>query len=276
MKTPFRLAVIGPGRAGGALAIAARTAGHLVQTVPGPSGTVPPELEATRVEEPRRLEACDLLILATPDDAIEDVAAGLAVCPPPAATAAHLSGFASVTRLGALERAGVGTGCLHPLQTLHSPRIGAEALAGSTAAVTAGAEETAARLTFFAESLGIEVFRLEDHLKPLYHAGAATVALALAAGLGVAADLFSAAGVPWRHARPLADQVLENCFRLGPDRSLTGPMVRGDLGTISGHLQAAAAASPALARQYRMLGRTAAFRFGAAQVAEYLRSPDRP
>lgn len=262
MNDPPGLAVIGPGRAGGALAIAARSAGYRVQTVPGPSGAIPPELEATRVDDVRGLAACDLLILATPDDAIRQVAEHLARRPPPARTAAHLSGYASITRLASLERVGIEIGCLHPLQTLPSPRLGASALAGSSAAVTAGSGAAARRLVAFAERLGITAFPLDDRLKPLYHAGAATVALGLATALGTASDLFEAAGVPWRRARALAEQVMENCFRLGPDQALTGPVVRGDRGTISGHLQAAAGVSPALARQYRMLERMAASRLG--------------
>lgn len=274
MNRSSGLAVIGPGRAGGALAIAALWAGYRVQTVPGPTGVIPPELEDTRVDEARHLSACRLLILATPDDAIEEVAEGLAAYPPPAYAVAHLSGFASVDRLRALEGAGMETGCLHPLQTLPSPRNGARALAGSTAAVTARSEDTVRLLGAFAESLGMVTFELEDRLKPLYHAGAATIALGLATAMGVAADLFEAAEVPWPHARPLAASVLENCFRLGPGGSLTGPVVRADLGTVHGHLRAASGVSEDLARQYRMLGQIAACRLDAAEVADLLETWD--
>lgn len=267
MNAPFRLAVIGPGRAGGALAIASRWVGHTVQTVPGPSGKVPPELEDTRVEDSRVLSPCDLLVLATPDDEIEAAALRLASDPPPARVAAHLSGFGSITRLEALQESGMEIGCLHPLQSLPSPRLGAAALAGSTAAVTAGTEAAAMRLRAFAHSLDIATFDLDDRLKPLYHAGAATVALGVATALGLAADLFEAAGVPLQHAGPLAEQVMRNCFRLGPDRSLTGPAVRGDRGTIAGHVKAAAAVSPDLAQQYRALGGLAASRAGTGERA---------
>ena len=271
MKTPLGVAVIGPGRAGGALAIASRLAGHRVQTVPGPSGMIPPELEKTRVGKARELAACDLLVVATPDDMIEETARLLAENTPPARTVVHLSGFASIDCLAPLERAGLEVGCIHPLQTLPSPQLGARALAGCPAAVTARSQTAARRLEAFAQSLGMAAFALDDILKPLYHAGAATVALGLATVLGVAADLFGAAGVPRRHAQPLARQVMENCFRLGPDRSLTGPVVRGDRGTIAGHLRAAAEASPGLAEQYRTLGRLAALRAGSAdRVAEIM------
>ena len=277
MSTPFRLAVIGPGRAGGALAIASRSAGHAVQTVAGPSGRIPPELEDTRVEGPRELSPGDLLLLATPDDAIEEAALLLTSNPPPVPMVAHLSGFASITCLEALERVGIEVGCLHPLQTFPSPQLGAGSLAGATAAVTAKTEKGARRLNTFAQTLGIATFELDDHLKPLYHAGAATIALGLATALGLASDLLKAAGVPLSQARPLAEQVMQNCFRLGPDRSLTGPVVRGDGGTIAGHLRAAAAVSPNLARQYRMLGGVAASRaVGGGQTAEILELLDAP
>ncbi len=262
MNNRLRLAVIGPGRAGGALAIAALAAGHSVETLTGPSGAIPPELAETRVKQANRLSPCDLLLLGTPDDVIEETAIRLASDPPPARMAAHLSGFASLARLEALEQAGLEVGCLHPLQTLPSPRRGATALSGSTAAITARSEKAAELLRSFAQSLGISSFILEDRFKPLYHAGAATVALGVATALGVAADLFEAAGVSFSQSRGLATQVLENCFEMGPDQALTGPVVRGDRGTITGHLKAAEAVSPDLAHQYRLLGRTAAHRTG--------------
>ena len=267
MSTGLRLAVIGPGRAGGALAIAALAAGHSVETVTGPSGAIPPALAETRVKAAGRLSPCDLLVLGTPDDVIEETAVRLASDPPPAGVAAHLSGFASVARLEALEQAGLEIGCLHPLQTLPSPQRGAAALPGSTAAITARSDKAAALLRSFAESLGISSFRLEDRFKPLYHAGASTVALGIATALGVAADLFEAAGVSFSQSRGLATQVLDNCFEIGPDQSLTGPVVRGDRGTLTGHLRAAEAISPDLAQQYRLLGRTAAHRSGARGAA---------
>ncbi|MXX00265.1 MAG: DUF2520 domain-containing protein [Acidimicrobiia bacterium] len=260
VNTRLRLAVIGPGRAGGALAIAAMAAGHSVETVAGPSGVIPPELAATRVKQVGALSPCELLILGTPDDVIEETALRLAADPPAAGVAAHLSGFASIDRLDALERTGLEVGCLHPLQTLPSPQRGAAALAGSTAAVTARSDKAAALLCSFAQNLGMSTFRLEDRFKPLYHAAAATVALGVATTLGVAADLFAAAGVSFCQSRGLATRVLENCFEMGPDQALTGPMVRGDRGTIAGHLKAAEAVSPELAHQYRMLVRTAAHR----------------
>ena len=260
MNTRLRLAVIGPGRAGGALAIAALAAGHLVETVTGPSGAIPPELAATRVKQASGLSPCDLLLLGTPDDAIEETARRLASDPPPAGTVVHLSGFASLARLEALEESGLEVGCFHPLQTLPSPQRGAAALPGSTAAITTRSEETAALLKSFAQSLRISSFHLEDRLKPLYHAGAATVALGVSTSLGVAADLFEAAGVSFTQAKGLATQVLENCFEMGPDQALTGPVVRGDRSTVTGHLRAAETVSPELAHQYRLLGRIAASR----------------
>lgn len=232
------------------------------------------------METARQLAACDLLLLATPDDMIEETARLLAQSAPPAGIVAHLSGFASIDCLAPLEKAGMEVGCIHPLQTLPSPRLGAQALAGCPAAITARSQTAAARLESFAHSLGMTAFGLDDILKPLYHAGAATVALGLATALGLAADLFGAAGVPRGHAQPLAQQVMENCFRLGPDRSLTGPVVRGDRGTIVGHLRAAAAASPGLAEQYRSLGRLAALRADsperAAEIMAHFETADLP
>jgi predicted short-subunit dehydrogenase-like oxidoreductase (DUF2520 family) len=60
----------------------------------------------------------------------------------------------------------------------------------------------------------------------------------------MAADLFAAAGVPFAAARPLVEAVVGNAFDLGPRAALTGPVARGDRGTVAAQLQAVRAAAP--------------------------------
>ena len=142
-----------------------------------------------------------------------------------------------------LAATGAATGSFHPLQTLPTPEAGADRLAGSWVAVTAS-EPLTDKLHAFAESLGTHPFDLADEAKPLYHAGAAAAANFPLAALTMAADLFTAAGVPVAAARPLVEAAVANAFEMGPRAALTGPVVRGDAATVSAQLDAVAAATP--------------------------------
>ena len=253
------LVVVGAGRAGGSIAIAAGGAGH---TVVGVLSRAVSDLGPTLAWE-APLPACDLVILAVGDSAIQSVAERLAPWAGAVPAAVHLSGFVSVSALAALAERDVATGSFHPLQTLPDPVQGARALAGSWAAVTAG-PDLAPRLTVLGESLGMRVFSLVDEAKPLYHAAAASAANYVAEALALSADLARAAGVPFEAMEPLTRSVVDNVFRLGPDASLTGPIARGDTATVRGQLEAVERESDTLAVQFRSMAEATAARVGRA------------
>jgi predicted short-subunit dehydrogenase-like oxidoreductase (DUF2520 family) len=250
------LVVVGAGRAGGSIALAADEAGH---TVVGVLSRARDSGESLAWDEP--LPPCDLLILAVSDSAIEAVAERLAPWAGAIPAAVHLSGFVSVSALAALAERDVATGSFHPLQTLPDPVRGAQALAGSWAAVTAG-PDLAERLTALGESMGMRAFSLADEAKPLYHAAASAAANYVAEALALSADLARAAGVPFEAMEPLTRSVVDNVFRLGPDASLTGPIERGDTATVRGQLAAVEQESEALAAQFRSMAEATAARVG--------------
>ena len=243
----MRIAIVGPGRAGLALAIAATRTGHEVVAVVGrdrdhaTSGAALVGSMPLGVADP--LPDHDLVVIAVRDGDIGELAAALSASPRPITAAVHMSGLASVGVLAPLAAAGTLTGSLHPLQTLPTPEAGADRLAGSWMAVTA-AEPLATTLKDLAESLGTHPFDLADSAKPLYHAGAAAAANFPLASLTIAADLFTAASVPVEAARPLVEAAVANAFEMGPRAALTGPVVRGDAATVSAQLDAVAAATP--------------------------------
>lgn len=243
----MRIVVIGPGRAGMSLAIAAAAADHEVIAVVGRSfdsaergaavvGAIP-----LTINDP--IPEADLLLIATRDAAIEPVATRLARHLVPVAAAAHLSGLTPVAALDRLADQGVPIGSFHPLQTMPSPEAGAARLAGAYIAITAG-PDLQDTLEAFADSLGATPFSLADDAKPVYHAAAAAAANFPLAAFAMAADLFKAAGVPWDVARPLVETVVANSFDLGPRAALTGPVARGDTGTVAAQLAAVASAGP--------------------------------
>lgn len=257
----MRLVVVGPGRAGGSIALAAARFGHEVVAVMSRTGEA-------RYGPPRTLEEgipdCDLALIAVRDDAIEEVSTHLAGREPRCRVAAHLSGFSPVTALVALGDAGVAIGGLHPLQTLPDPERGAEAIPGSFAGV--GGDHAAVDVVArFAESLGMTTFSLPDSSRPGYHAAAAAASNFVVTALATASDLLGAAGIEARVMRPLVEQVVANSLDDDPDKALTGPIARGDTETVKGQLAAAAAVSPELGEQFRLMAQATAVRAGRAE-----------
>jgi predicted short-subunit dehydrogenase-like oxidoreductase (DUF2520 family) len=186
---------------------------------------------------------CLLLLIATPDAVIEQVCRELAPRLPAEAAVVHFSGATSVH---ALDAARGRTACVHPLQTVWPDR-GPDQLEGAYAAVT-GDQEVGERL---ARDLGMTPFPLPDESKPLYHAASAFASNYLVTLTHVAAGLMERAGVDRdlavRALRPLQERTLE-VAGLPP----TGPIARGDAGTVAAHLDAI---GPELAPLYRALGR---------------------
>ncbi len=240
------ITLVGPGRAGTAVCLAAKRAGHRIVAVAGRSpestGPVAELLDASPLKLTEEMPDVDLLIVAVRDDAIADVAAGIRA--PHVDAAVHLSGLTPVDALAPLERSGAAIGVLHPLQTLPTPEAGADALAGSWIAVSTSDETLRSTLEAFAASLGARPFTIPEAARAVYHAAAATAANGIVSVLAVAASLFDAAGVPFDAARPLVDAVVANAFRLGPDVALTGPIVRGDVGTVRAQVAAVSEHAP--------------------------------
>lgn len=243
----MKIVLVGPGRAGMSLAIAAAAAGHDVVGVVGRSFDSAERgasvVDATPLTIGDAMPEADLLLIATRDEAIGPVADRLANQECPVAAAVHLSGLTPVAALSSLEDEGLRVGSFHPLQTLPNPEAGAARLAGASIAVTA-VPPLRDQLHSFAISLGATPFDLDDAAKPLYHAAAAASANFPLAAFAMASDLFEQAGVPWEAARPLVEAVVANAFDLGPRAALTGPVARGDVATVAAQLEAVAFASP--------------------------------
>jgi predicted short-subunit dehydrogenase-like oxidoreductase (DUF2520 family) len=261
----MRLLIVGPGRAGGSVALAAAAAGHEIAGVVSRSGDdrfgPPLDLEAS-------LPPADLLLVAVGDEAIAGVAASLAPRAGSVPVAAHLSGFLPTTALLRLADRGIAIGGFHPLQTLPDPESGAAALAGSYAGI--GGEGLAFdTLSGFASSLGMDWFRLSDEMRPSYHAAAAAAANFVIASLSVAGDLFEQAAVDPKVAEPLVQQAVANFFEQGAS-ALTGPIARGDTLTVRGHLEAAQEVSADVGRQFRLMAEATAIRANRSnEVAEW-------
>ena len=119
------------------------------------------------------------------------------------------------------------------------PVAGADSLPGAWVAITA-TSPLDGFLATFARSLGCVPFDLSDDNKAVYHAAAASAANYPLAALALAQRLFESSGVPFEASRPLVEAIVENAYAMGPEAALTGPIARGDTGTVSRQLAAVA------------------------------------
>lgn len=254
----MRLVIVGPGRAGQSIAIASERAGHeIVGVLARTSGATKwPDLDW---DQP--LPDSDVVFVAVRDDDIAGVSAQIAPLVGNVGVVAHLSGFTPVLVLHHLQEIGVEVGGFHPLVSLPDPETGAGALRGGFVGI--GGDPLAVdMLTHLASTLGMEHFRLDDEARPAYHAAAAAAANFVVASLAVSGDLFDSAGIEPRVSRPLVERVVANVFDKGPAASLTGPIVRGDIDTVIGHLTAAHEVSDYVGRQFKLMAEATAIRAG--------------
>ena len=189
-----------------------------------------------------RLSAADVVWLTTPDDAIADAAAAVAQLPwlSKDTLVLHCSGAKSVVGLAPLSARGVLTGSLHPVFAFADVEAAVAALQGHLCALEAANGETMAALQDLAADLGLRAFAMPSEHKARYHAAlsaASNFSVALAA---YAQNLLQPLQLPEPLSRELVaglmQQSVNNLTALPPAQALTGPIVRGDVGTVAAHL----------------------------------------
>ena len=250
--------VAAPGRAGGAVAIAAENAGHRIVGVVSRSGSMADRF--FQIPYDADLPDADLLVIATRDDHIESTAVRLSPFARNIRGAVHMSGFTSIDVLAPFARSGIGIGSYHPLQSLSDPETGARSLAGAWAGVTAD-EPLFELLTGLATSLEMVPFRLLDSVKPVYHAAASAASNYVVAALDLARWLLESASVPFEAVAPLTRTAVSNAFVQGP-QALTGPIAREDWETVKGQLEAVKDLGVERARQFRLMADATAITAG--------------
>ena len=200
------------------------------------------------------LDEVELIILAVPDDAIAGLARELRMYGGQAMV--HTSGALGAEVLEPARAAGTQVGAFHPLVAFADTERAVEALHGATVAIE-GDDELAALLAEMASAVGATAVRLAPGSKAAYHAAAMLAAGGLVALLDAVAELARGAGLDEPGALAiygdLAEQTLGNARALGVTRALTGPIVRGDVGTIRRHVEALGRVSPDLLPLYRAL-----------------------
>ena len=239
--TPI-IGIVGAGAVGTALGVALTRAGWPVHAVasrdPGRRERFRSLVDVSRVfadPEPI-LDEVELIILAVPDDAIAPLAASLRMYGGQAMI--HTSGALGAEVLAPAMAAGTQIGAFHPLVAFADTERAVEALHGATIAIE-GDDQLASMLAAMAEALGATPVRLAPGSKAAYHAAAVLAAGGFVALLDAIAELGRVAGLDEAGSLaiygPLIEGTLGNARALGIRAALSGPMTRGDVGTLEAH-----------------------------------------
>ena len=200
-------------------------------------------------------EAAELVFITTPDDVMAQVCAEVQWRE--VNSVVHCSGAHSVDILGSAKKLGAAVGSFHPLQTFADVDQAIRNLPGSTCALEA--EEplltTQKELTRLLNGNWV-VLKPGD--KVLYHVAAVFACNYLVTLVKLALDLWLNFGVSSKEATrallPLLEGTINNINNIGLPDCLTGPVARGDSGTIERHLSALETRSLDLLTTYKELG----------------------
>ncbi len=257
-----RLAFIGAGQVGTALGVAFHRAGWEVTAVAsrGAEGRARfaemiPGVRAF-AEPPAVLDEADLILLTVPDDAVPPLAASLKLYSGQGLV--HTSGALPASVLAPAMAAGTSSASFHPLVAFADLERALRDLVGATVALE-GDESLLPVLAELAESVGAQPVALPGEAKGAYHAAAMLAAGGITGLLDAIVDLASVAGLDEATAlsvySPLVGQALANAQELGVERALTGPFLRGDVGTVRAHLEALERYAPGALPLYTAVAR---------------------
>ncbi len=252
------VAVVGAGRVGLSFARALALAGWQVEVLSRTDRSLPAELGHTVTCWPGTLAVSRMVMITVPDDAVAAVVSQLAADGTVGSehVVLHCSGALDSTVLAPLADAGAATGSLHPLQSFPDEDGSPGLLVDVPAVVEGSAPALAAAREIAAACRMTPVIEMSADERSRYHAAAVFASNYLVALAGLVDRLARDSAID--HGielfLPLMRQTLVNITEHGPAAALTGPIRRGDAGTVARHLEALDGEAQLL---YRLLGREA-------------------
>ena len=257
----LKLGFIGAGTVGTALSIRLSDRGYQVIAVSSRSQTSAEKLAQAlsgcyAVNNNQAVaDAAELIFITTPDGAIPQVASEVQWHP--GQSVIHCSGADSTDTLEPAKKLGAQAGAFHPLQAFASVKQAIDSIPGSTFAIEAE-EPLLTTLKDMATALDGNWIELKASDKVLYHAAAVIACNYMVTLIKLATDLWQTFNVPTNEAAkalmPLLRGTLNNIDNVGIPQCLTGPIARGDTGTIKKHVDALQKVAPAVLSTYRELG----------------------
>lgn len=260
----MKLSIIGAGRVGQTIGLMARAAGYDITDVVCRSRRS--AVSAVRFigagnaqgSADAHLSAADLFLITTPDDKIKEAVELVLSSAPKAGrkVALHTSGALASDVLSPLLVHGFNIGSCHPLQAFESPAraiIHAQAsyfcIEGEARAVRA-----ARRLV---RQIGARHFEISTEMKSLYHAAAVMASGGVVALVSISLEMLARCGLTEAESKkvllPLVEGTIANIRAIGPARALTGPVRRGDKGTVERNMKALAGVDSMWLEVYRLL-----------------------
>jgi len=263
-ERPGRLSVgiVGAGRVGAPIGAALERAGHRVVGASAVSEDSISRIESLLPGTPRLevedvVRQSELVFLTVPDDSLVELARGLAAVGAfrPGQIVVHCSGRHSLAALEPAAAAGIIPMAIHPAMTFTGTSLDLDRMVGATFAVTAPGAFLPIAQALVVE-MGGEPLALDDAVRPLYHAALVHGSNHVVTLVAQAAALLAAAGVeePGRVLLPLVHASVDGALAdaAGAVTTLTGPVVRGDAGTVAAHV-AALAHRPEALHAYRAM-----------------------
>lgn len=202
----------------------------------------------------------NLIFITTSDDQIEKVCEAIAVGGgfKPGDAVFHMSGALSNNVLNSSKGAGARIGSIHPMQSFASVDTAIEHLPGSVFGITVD-DKGLPLARQIVETLGGEGVLVRDEDKPLYHAAASAVCNYFVTLVRYGEAIYESIGIPPKTAikafLPLLKGTLDNMENYGTAKALTGPIARGDVGTVRKHLEALEKRAPESTDLYKLFGR---------------------
>ncbi|WP_084039231.1 Rossmann-like and DUF2520 domain-containing protein [Demequina sp. NBRC 110053] len=269
MSRPGRLTVgvVGAGKVGAVLGAALARAGHHVVAASGISEESRSRIDAllpgAKHEDPEAVvRAAELVLLAVPDDSLAAVAAGLRTLGAwrPGQIVMHASGRYGTEVLADASASGAIPLAIHPAMTFTGTSMDLARLADATFAVSAATPVLPIAQALTVE-MGGEPLVIADADRAAYHAALVHGANHVVTAVTQAAATLARMGVdePGRVLGPLVHASVEGALSEAPGAvaTLTGPVVRGDAGTVAAHL-AALDGQPETLAAYRAMARATA------------------
>lgn len=258
------LGIAGAGRVGSALAHLLTQRGWEVAGVwSGHAATaqrLADQIGSRAWDDAARLRDADLVLLTVPDQTIADVAAQIAAAGGWRVNqgVVHCSGAVELSALAPAHNVGACVGGFHPLQAFATIEAAMAVLPGSFFALE-GEGELRVWLPALVETLDGTYQWLRPGARALYHAAAVFASNYLVTLFDVATHLMQEAGFEAEAAQeallPLTGGTVRNLGTVGLPAALTGPIRRGDTGTVTRHLEALVRHDPSVAQLYLHLAR---------------------
>lgn len=223
------ITIIGIGRLGGSIATALKRCDYTITNLVG--RVADPERGILALDSVETIES-DIVIIATNDDEIRNVATAISTKIQNSPVVLHLSGSRSSADLQVLSAIGCAVGSMHPLASISSVDSGPERLKGAYFCIEGDprALDVASKLV---ACLGGNDFTIPTASKTLYHAAAVTASGHVTALIDLAEQMMRSAGIDadnsHRILTPLIQSTIANIANQGTAAALTGPFARADI-----------------------------------------------